>query len=309
MDIDGLKTFVAIAELGGFTRAGARLHRSQPAISRRLGLLEQELGAPLFDRLRGRARLTEAGRAFRPHAEAALAALKDGQEAVRDLQSGLSGSLSLALVGTLADTHIVDTLRRFRNRARGVRLELRTASSAEVTDLVRRGEVTLGLRYFFADGADLVTHAAGAEAMLVVAVLSFWFGPPGARGRAVPEWFRKDRRRSTPRSGRRFLDAPCPAALGGLARLAKRSRARLLALVMVLDQFSRNLYRNDARAFAQDAMVARARPNRWWREGGTACGYAARAPVRLPAVEHRGGSSPARTAPWRSSRGWRLYRG
>ena len=42
MDIDGLKTFVAIAELGGFTRAGARLHRSQPAISRRLGLLEQE---------------------------------------------------------------------------------------------------------------------------------------------------------------------------------------------------------------------------------------------------------------------------
>ena len=50
-----------------------------------------------------------------------------------------------------------------------MRLELRTASSAEVTDLVRRGEVTLGLRYFFADGPDLVTHEAGAEAMLVVA--------------------------------------------------------------------------------------------------------------------------------------------
>src|SRR3981189_1127014 len=92
MDIDGLRTFVAIAELGGFTRGGTRLHRSQPAISRRLGLLEHELGVPLFDRLRGRARLTEAGQAFRPHAEAALAALKDGQEAVRDLQSGGRGS-------------------------------------------------------------------------------------------------------------------------------------------------------------------------------------------------------------------------
>ena len=169
MDIDGLRTFVAIAELGGFTRAGARLHRSQPAISRRLGLLEQELGAPLFDRLRGRARLTEAGHAFRPHAEAALAALKDGSEAVRGLQSGLSGSVSLALVGTLADTRIVDTLRRFRRRARDVRLELRTASSAEVTDLVRRGEVTLGLRYFHPEGPELATHDAGAEAMLVVA--------------------------------------------------------------------------------------------------------------------------------------------
>jgi DNA-binding transcriptional LysR family regulator len=169
MDIDGLRTFVAIAELGGFTRAGTRLHRSQPAISRRLGLLEHELGVPLFDRLRGRARLTEAGHAFRPHAEAALAALKDGQEAVRDLQSGGRGSISLALVGTLADTRIVDTLRRFARRARNVRLELRTASSAEVTDLVRRGEVTLGLRYFSPDGADLVVHPAGAEAVQVVA--------------------------------------------------------------------------------------------------------------------------------------------
>ncbi|MFZ5781659.1 MAG: LysR family transcriptional regulator [Pseudomonadota bacterium] len=169
MDIDGLRTFVAIAELGGLTRAATRLHRSQPALSRRLALLEQELGAPLFDRLRGRMRLTEAGRALRPHAEAALAALEDGRDAVRDLQAGLGGSVSLALVGTLADTRIVDTLRRFRRRAPEVRLELRTASSAEVTDLVRRGEVTLGLRYFSPEGADLSVHPAGTEAMLIVA--------------------------------------------------------------------------------------------------------------------------------------------
>ncbi len=169
MDIDGLLTFVAIAETGGFTRAGARLHRSQPAISRRLGLLEQELGAPLFERLRGRASLTEAGRAFRPHAESALAALKDGREAVRGLQAGIRGTVSLAIVGTLADTRIVDTLRRFASRAKDVRLDLRTASSAEVTDLVRRGEATLGLRYFASGRPELDERPAGAEAMLVVA--------------------------------------------------------------------------------------------------------------------------------------------
>lgn len=169
MDIDGLRTFVAIAETGGFTRAGARLHRSQPAISRRLGLLEQELGAPLFERIRGRARLTEAGHAFRPYAEAALAALKDGREAVRDLEAGLRGAVSLAIVGTLADTRIVDTLRQFARKAKDVRLELRTASSAEVTDLVRRGEATLGLRYFTSGRPELDERPAGAEAMLVVA--------------------------------------------------------------------------------------------------------------------------------------------
>lgn len=169
MDIDEIRTFLAVAELGGFTRAGQRLRRSQPAISRRLSLLEQELGAPLFERLRGRARLTEAGRAFLPHAEAVLASLRDGEEAVRGLQAGLAGAVSLALVGTLADTHVVDALRQFARRAKGVRLELRTASSREVTDLVRRGEATLGLRYHSSDRAELVWLDAGSEAMLVVA--------------------------------------------------------------------------------------------------------------------------------------------
>ena len=169
MDIDEIQTFLAIAELGGFTRAGRRLHRSQPAISRRLGILERELGAPMFERLRGRARLTEAGRAFLPHAEAALASLRDGREAVRGLQAGIEGAVSLALVGTLADTHTIDVLRQFARRSKDVRLELRTASSREVTDLVRRGEATLGLRYFSSDRPELVSLDAGSEAMLVVA--------------------------------------------------------------------------------------------------------------------------------------------
>jgi DNA-binding transcriptional LysR family regulator len=169
MDIDEVRTFLAIAETGGFTRAGQRLHRSQPAISRRVEQLEHELGVRLFDRMRGRARLTEAGRVFLPHAEAALAALKDGHDAVRDLQAGPRGTISLALVGTLADTRIVDSLRRFARRADKVRIELRTASSAEVTDLVRRGDATLGLRYFTSDRPDLVERSAGGEAMLVIA--------------------------------------------------------------------------------------------------------------------------------------------
>jgi len=169
MNITDIQTFVAIAELGGFTRAGRRLHRSQPAISRRLGILEQELGAPMFERLRGRARLTEAGRTFLRHAEAALASLRDGQEAVRGLQAGIEGAVSLALVGTLADAHIVDALRQFAQRSKGVRLELRTASSREVTDLVRRGEAMLGLRYFSSDRPELECSDAGSEAMLVVA--------------------------------------------------------------------------------------------------------------------------------------------
>lgn len=82
-------------------------------------------------------------------------------------------------------------------------------------------------------------------------VLDFWFGPQGQRGKARAQWFRKDaafdeeiRRRFAAlhlRAARRELEAWRAAPLP------------MLALVVVLDQFSRNLHRADARAFAQDA--------------------------------------------------------
>jgi molybdenum-dependent DNA-binding transcriptional regulator ModE len=66
MNLHDLETFVSIAQLGGVTRAAGQLHRSQPAITRRINLLEGQLGAPLLERGRGGAVLTEAGRTFLP---------------------------------------------------------------------------------------------------------------------------------------------------------------------------------------------------------------------------------------------------
>src|SRR4030095_15704355 len=86
MELDHVEAFVAIVRRGGFTRASTSLHLSQPAISRRVHLLERELGAPLFERIRGGAVLTEAGRALLPHAEALLASMRDGIAAVRALR-------------------------------------------------------------------------------------------------------------------------------------------------------------------------------------------------------------------------------
>ena len=102
--------------------------------------------------------LTEAGRTFLPYAEAVLAALKDGTQAVQALQGSDHGAVSLAIVGTLAGTTIVEQLRRFSTRHRNARLELRTANSFEVSDMVRRGEVSLGLRYFADPSPELVSR-------------------------------------------------------------------------------------------------------------------------------------------------------
>jgi DNA-binding transcriptional LysR family regulator len=168
MNLHDLETFVSIARLGGVTRAAGQLHRSQPAITRRIKLLEDHLGAPLLERGRGGAMLTEAGRTFLPYAEAVLAALKDGTQAVQALQGGDHGAVSLAIVGTLAGTTIVEQLRRFSAKHRNARLELRTANSFEVSDMVRRGEVSLGLRYFADASPELISRQISEERIEVV---------------------------------------------------------------------------------------------------------------------------------------------
>ena len=168
MNLHDLETFVSIARLGGVTRAASQLHRSQPAITRRIKLLEDQLGAPLLERGRSGATLTEAGRTFLPYAEAVLAALKDGTQAVQALQGSDLGAVSLAIVGTLAGTTIVEQLKRFSARHRNARLELRTANSFEVSDMVRRGEVSLGLRYFADPSPELISRQISEERIAVV---------------------------------------------------------------------------------------------------------------------------------------------
>jgi len=84
-------------------------------------------------------------------------------------------------------------------------------------------------------------------------VLDFWFGPPGERGPARPEWYRKDE----------AFDQRIRERFGGLLESAARRELEAwradpesnVALVVVLDQFPRNLFRGDARAFAQDAYA------------------------------------------------------
>jgi DNA-binding transcriptional LysR family regulator len=170
MTFDEIEAFLCIAELGGFTEASRRLKRSQPAISRRIRELEQALGAVLFERSGRRVTLTEAGKALLPHAEAALAAIRDGQRAVRDRakEPGAAQTLSLAIVGTLADSHIVDALRTFQTRFQEASVELRTATSREVSALVRGGEASLGLRYFPDADPKLESIPLGAEKLFVV---------------------------------------------------------------------------------------------------------------------------------------------
>jgi len=168
MEFIEIEAFVAIARAGSFTSAASVLHLSQPGVSRRIELLERELGAPLFDRTREGARLTEAGANFLPFAEQMLAAARDGAAAVRTLTQGDEGTVSLALVGTLANSDLLVRLQTFRTAYPAIRIALRTARSEEVSELVRRGEHTLGLRYFADRSSAIVSIPVHDELLILV---------------------------------------------------------------------------------------------------------------------------------------------
>jgi len=185
LDSEALKTFVAIHRANGFSNAAEQLHRSQPAISRRIALLEAELGAPLFDRVAGGVVLSQAGRVLLPHAERVLAALKDAGQALADIKSDGAGPVSLAVVGTLASTGLTQVLMRFRVQFPKTALSLRTATSAEVSEIVRRGEAEIGLRYFDDGSGDLIGEALQAEKLVVACAARHALAGKSVRGLAV----------------------------------------------------------------------------------------------------------------------------
>lgn len=167
MDSESLLTFVTIHQAGSFSAAADVLGRSQPAISRRIALLEDQLGVPVFERAAGGITLSEAGRTLLPHAERVLAAMRDAESAIDALRTGTAGRMTIATVGTLAGTNLTLTLKRFVAGHPMIDLAICTASSAEVSDLVRRGEVTLGLRYLLDPSSDLVCEHIASEAMVI----------------------------------------------------------------------------------------------------------------------------------------------
>lgn len=121
----------------------------------------------LFERTSNGIALSQAGRVLLPYAERALAALQDAETAVSALKTENAGPLSLAVVGTLASTSLTSILKRFAADCPSVDLALQTTRSTEVSDLVRRGEATIGIRYDRDRSPDLHYERLGLEKMAV----------------------------------------------------------------------------------------------------------------------------------------------
>ena len=102
MELHQLRYACAVAETGSFSRAAERCQIAQPSLSQQVLRLEQSLGTKLFDRLGRGVRLTEAGRAFIPHARAILDQVDVARASVASNNSGVRGSVTLGAIPTIA---------------------------------------------------------------------------------------------------------------------------------------------------------------------------------------------------------------
>src|SRR6476661_3259611 len=146
MDLRRLRTFVAVAELGTVTKAAVRLRIGQPALSRQIGDLQQELGLKLFDHVGRGLVLTAEGEQLLSDCRRVLTDFDVVRERAEILRRGDRGVLKVAAPPHTIESVLSRFLPQYTERFPNVHVALSEALGHEQTAMLERGEVHLGIR-------------------------------------------------------------------------------------------------------------------------------------------------------------------
>lgn len=145
MDTASLRAFLAVATAQSFSQAAVHLHLTQPAVSKRIAAIENELKARLFDRIGKKVALTEAGRALLPRAQHILDEIADSRRLLANLSGAIAGRLSIATSHHIGLHRLPPVLRAYHTAHPNVELDLRFMDSEAACTAVARGEIELGI--------------------------------------------------------------------------------------------------------------------------------------------------------------------
>ncbi len=168
MTLHQLSCFLSAVEHGSFSAAADALHMAQPSLSQQVRGLESELGVELFARVGRGLVLTDAGHAFRPHAERVVTAAEEAREAMVEVREVRAGSVSLGMFGNAPFYLLTELVERFRARHPGVRMRIVGQNSSEVADAVRAGEVEAAVLALPIDDTGLDVHPLMRDEILYV---------------------------------------------------------------------------------------------------------------------------------------------
>ena len=143
MELSHLRYFVAVAEAENVSRAALKLHVSQPALSRQIRDLEDELGFLLLERSAKSVRLTEAGKTFQAEARAVLQRVEEALKKTRAAVTGGRGEIHVGYAPSLTVRILPPTLRLFQAGSPGVRVLLHDLSTEEMLARLRDGALQI----------------------------------------------------------------------------------------------------------------------------------------------------------------------
>lgn len=143
MELRQLEYFLAVAREGNVTRAAKKVYTTQPSLSRHIQRLEEELGAPLFDRTKQGMRLTTVGETFLQYVERGFGQFEAGRQAVRDLLGPEHGHVRMAFLPAVGADLLPETLAAFRTQYPLVEFTLRQSTTLEMLRWLAAGDVEL----------------------------------------------------------------------------------------------------------------------------------------------------------------------
>ncbi|MCI5850935.1 MAG: LysR family transcriptional regulator [Sutterellaceae bacterium] len=153
MDLRQMRYFLAIAREGNFTRAAARIHVSQPALSKQVQDLEEETGTPLFYRRSHGVELTAAGRLMLKRASDIVELVRKTEEEFNSLSDSEQGDIYIGIGEAETNRGIFRCMKRLRERHPRFRFHLSTGNSEELLGRMDRGLLDFAVGFVMPDPA------------------------------------------------------------------------------------------------------------------------------------------------------------
>ncbi|WP_344854724.1 LysR family transcriptional regulator [Amycolatopsis ultiminotia] len=169
MDLKQLKALVTVSEVGSVTRAAELLHLVQPAVTRQIKALEDELGVALFERTRTGMRATEAGNALVERARRALTELDRARAELTPAPGAVTGIVTLGLLESTAELLAEPLVERLLQEHPGIELRLQTGYSGHLQRWLDEGDLELSLLYNITSSPSLNVAPLVRERLWVAA--------------------------------------------------------------------------------------------------------------------------------------------
>ena len=145
LELNNVKAFVCVSELGSFSKAAEMLFITQPAVSKRVAAMENSLSTKLFDRIGRRIILTEAGQTILPKCRLILSTIDDTTKIIHNLSGKVTGTLSIGTSHHIGLHHLPPVIRQYVGLYSEVEMDIHFQSSEQICESVIAGDLELGI--------------------------------------------------------------------------------------------------------------------------------------------------------------------